>query len=436
MTGSKQYPLSGVQRGFIAASGFMATTNTVPATYLIEGSFSVEQIVAAWGKVVQRHDALRTVIGVHDRTLFQRTVDLPGFAEAIRVQRPRRVLGGNADAQVQRLMDEYLAMPFDLREAPPWRGFLIPTARNRWILGLTFAHVIIDGASVGVLAQDLADALGGSERPKPLQVGPLASKEHQIQSTPAQEQFWRKEYALRKPLRASWKGNPATFHVVPIEPFPAALVEQLDTLRKAHGVSITSMLGALAGVAGRLLTGGNLMIGYATAQRDRENVANGNQLSVGALHDHLPALAAVNPTQSFMDCAVAHQARREQARQHRLPTGHLATIADNTPYDLAVNYGRFGAPASLAVRGGGTVTAVPVEAIGPVNVRRATTAAPARAFIAGPGPDGGIQGVMTGITALATRKEVARYPRVMLRIARAVTERPDASLQSLIKPKS
>jgi hypothetical protein len=428
LTSFEQYPLLGVQQGFVLASGVRATTNTVPASYRIEGSFSAAQILEALGKVAQRHEALRTFLAVDGKSVTARVAGrLGSVADTIAVHSPR---AGKAQQVFEKLMAEYLAVPFDLRHAPVWSGFLVKMATDQWMLGLTFAHVIIDGTSTGLIGSDLAAALGGQHRRAPMQLSEIAKKEAQTPVTPDQGAFWRSQYQSRRAIPATWAAKDATYLVVPIPTYEPGLVRQLDAVRRSLEISLTSLFGALAGVAGRALTGGDLMIGYATSQRHRPEVSNGNQLTVGTVHDHLPALAVTDLGRSFAFCATEHHKRRESARQFRLPSGHLAQIAGSTaPYDVAVNYGRFGAPTPVSVNGGGTVTTVPVEAIGPVNVFRATTAAPALAFIASPDDTGAIGGVMTGISGLFTVGKVQRYARLMRAIAGDVATNPSAPVR-------
>jgi hypothetical protein len=434
LSGSQQYPLSGVQDGFVRASGLTATTNTVPATYVIEGSFSVMQLVAALAAVVRRHDALRTVVDTKGGTLFQRALDGPGgVLDAITVRDLRR--RKEWQRQVKEAVTSLLAAPFNLCRGQVCRGFLFQVEDRRWVLVLTFAHVIIDGASTSIVAQDLAAALGGERRPTPLQIGELAQREHDIPVRPHQRRFWLTEYGLRRPLPETWPGGIATYHVVPIPEFSPALVRRLDRLRRGSEVSVTSMLGALASVAGRRLTGGDLMIGYATSQRQSPDSQGGNGLTVGALHDHLPAITPVSSEQSFSDYAATHHARRDQSRLHRLPTGHLARLVGTTPYDVAVNFNRF-ASVTYDVVGGGSVRSVPVEAIGPVMVRRATTAAPPLAFIASKQDDGAFRGVMTGISGLYSEDEIAAFPRLMLELAERFATHPSASIGALLGDRS
>jgi hypothetical protein len=429
LTSFEQYPLLGVQRGFVVASGIRATTNTVPASYRIEG-FSGTQILAALRKVVQRHEALRTSFVADGRSVAAQVTDrLAIGADVIAVHSPR---AGKAQQVFAKLMAENLAKPFDLRHAPVWRGVLVQMATDQWMLGLTFAHVIIDGRSIGLIGSDLAAALGGLRRRAPMQLSEIAKKEADLWITKQQRTFWKDEYQDRRAIPATWAAKDATYLVVPIPTYEPGLVRQLDAVRRSLEISFTSLVGALAGVAGRALTGGDLMIGYATSQRHHPGAKDSNQLTVGTVHDHLPALAVTDLGRSFAFCATEHHKRRESARVFRLPSGHLAQIAGTTPYDVAVNYGRFGAPAPVSVDGGGSVTTVPVEAIGPVNVLRATTAAPALSFIASPDAKGAIGGVMTGISALFQEDEIRRYARLMRAIAGSVAKNPNALVEEFM----
>jgi hypothetical protein len=176
----------------------------------------------------------------------------------------------------------------------------------------------------------------------------------------------------------------------------------------------------------------NPMIGLATSQRDRDGVVNGNQLTIGTVHDHLPVLAEVPRDATFARVVADLHKRRTEARRHRLPTGRLEQYAGGAvPYGIAVNFGRFGSPAPIPVHGGGTVLAMPVEEVGPVNLEEATTAAPALAWIASrEGPT--IRGFVIGISGLYEAATVARYAQALSTNALAVTQQPYRRLSEFV----
>ena len=440
----KQYPLLGVQHGFVMASGIEATTNTVPAAYRIVGDFSGIQIAEAFETVVLRHDALRTAVARHGSAFIQRVTDVAQIVGQIEVLN----WTGQADAVdalTSEKLAEYLALPFDLREAQPWRCFLArvdadSSARSQqtgksWVLGITVAHVVIDGSSIGIIAADLAAALGGVPQPPAPQLYTLVRKEDERVPSPAEVRYWLEQYEARKAIPSQWTGGPATFHVVGLPTFEQELVAGLEGLTVKHGVSISSMLGALAAAAAEKTLGHEaLMLGFATAQRD-----SSNQNMVGPCHDHLPALGRVPSGASFLEVAGGLHARRGAGRLHRLSTRRLERIAQiaagdwsTTPFDLALNYGRFGTPQPIEVRGGGTVTAVPVEAIGPVNLLRATTAAPSLTVIGHRTSDRAIAGVAVGISGLFEAAAIAELATAIHAIARRVVAEPERQLAQLM----
>jgi Condensation domain len=121
----------------------------------LRGRLQVRTLAAALGRLVTRHEALRTrfpeteqgpVAVVDPAPDAPRTlplVDLRGLAE----QRVRLAC--------ERVLADQAGRPFDLVQGPLLRAALLRTAESEHILLLAVHHIVIDGWSLTVLVRDL-----------------------------------------------------------------------------------------------------------------------------------------------------------------------------------------------------------------------------------------------------------------------------------------
>lgn len=419
-----QYPTLSIQDAFIRASG-MKSTNIVPAAWEIAGEFSAAEIREAVERVVARHQALRaSIVEEADGSYSQRVVD----DVAIKIDPVDLKADADAEPIMSWLMGEHLADPFDLATAPLWRGFLAHVAEDRWVLGLAFAHVIMDGASVSVFSGDLAHALGRSTQPEPFQLDAIVATEKEVRVTEEHTNWWADQYATRRSLAAGWGGDRAHFRVAPVPTLPPHTVAGLRRLVEGQGASISTGFGALvAVVALAVLEADRPALGFATGQRNPSN-----QSAFGPLHDHLPVVVDTAAPMSFTGLVRDVHERRAAARQHRLPTGKLEAIANGTPYDIAVNYRPFQAPAPQLVADRGTVTARPIATIGHVGVWRPTSVAPVLAAILRPGR-ADVSGDVTGVSKLFDPMKVRELARALPAITERALGDPEGSVGSLVR---
>jgi hypothetical protein len=117
---------------------------TVPVSLWLEGPFDAGAARRALDAVVERHDALRTVLdGLRPRVLPRLEVDLPVLA------------GGDREAAVAAARD-LAAAPFPaggpLVRAAAWR-----MDGRRHLLSVVVDHVVFDGASISILLDELAE---------------------------------------------------------------------------------------------------------------------------------------------------------------------------------------------------------------------------------------------------------------------------------------
>ncbi|MBD9416216.1 amino acid adenylation domain-containing protein [Pseudomonas sp. PDM16] len=127
------------------------------SAYHMVGAFSLEgeldrgALLAALELIVGRHEALRTRFYEHDGQLCQH-IDPAGplaLDEQDVQDRPEAV---------QALADAHAARAFDLVEGPLLRVQLLRLAGNQWRLQIVCHHIVSDGWSIGVFAEELGRA--------------------------------------------------------------------------------------------------------------------------------------------------------------------------------------------------------------------------------------------------------------------------------------
>lgn len=118
----------------------------------LEGLLDEASLRAAIADVVRRHDALRTVFAKDGRS--QSVV--PDFVPDLMVI---DLTGTSDDAgPLMAFLAEDARLPFDMTSAPPVRAALLHLAADRNVLVFTAHHIICDGWSSNIVAQDIAEA--------------------------------------------------------------------------------------------------------------------------------------------------------------------------------------------------------------------------------------------------------------------------------------
>jgi amino acid adenylation domain-containing protein len=176
---------------------------TIPNAFRFMGELDVAAVKKAFNEVARRHETLRTRFPDQDGRPWQRIdppgdfpvpyVDLTGIPEGARERMGLRVA------------NEHESRPFDLRNERPIRILLMRiNARNHPIL-VTMHHIITDGWSMGVLANDFAEAYEAyrAGRPSPLppiqiQYGDFSVWQRAMlsgETLERQQAYWRNQLA-------------------------------------------------------------------------------------------------------------------------------------------------------------------------------------------------------------------------------------------------
>lgn len=258
----------------------VSRTYQIPGALRLQGRLDEAALRRALDRIVARHESLRTTFELVDGEPAQRIgPQHAGF------QLDALDLSGRPDAelQLQRAMEEAMAVPFDLSAGPLVRGRLIRVAPEEHVLLILMHHIVMDGWSLSLLLQELAALYGayatGREDPLPplaLHYADYAAWQQQwLTGALWQEQcdHWRTTLAGAPPLlelptdRARPAQQDYAGALVDIG-FDAETTAQLKALSRHHGTTLfMTLLAAWSVVLSRLSGQLDMVIGTPVANR-------------------------------------------------------------------------------------------------------------------------------------------------------------------------
>ncbi|WMW47862.1 lichenysin non-ribosomal peptide synthetase LicA [Bacillus paralicheniformis] len=179
---SDDYPLSLAQQRIYIVSQLedAGVGYNMPAAAMLEGTLDVQRIQAAFQKLIDRHEALRTSFTVVDGEPRQNIHQRVQF----------KIEKVEADGKPIEQMAKSFVRRFDLAKAPLMRAGLVRLADGRHVLLFDMHHLVSDGVSISIILNELAALYRGEELPEPN----LHYKDYAFwQRTQAQEGFQKEE---------------------------------------------------------------------------------------------------------------------------------------------------------------------------------------------------------------------------------------------------
>ena len=205
--GDEGLPLTEAQRGLLLLSSLSEAASVAyheSVTMELRGPLKVEFLQAALTEIVTRHEALRVTFHLEDGVGYQKIVPNAEF----RAQFQDVSKAENPELAAREFLANWERKLFDLTRQIPVRGCLIRLAENRHRLALTFHHVAVDGASVGIILNELqtlysAKANGeAAELPLPTPfrdyVAALTAKQNAPEMAEA-ESYWKQQFTAPAP---------------------------------------------------------------------------------------------------------------------------------------------------------------------------------------------------------------------------------------------
>ncbi|WP_016701336.1 non-ribosomal peptide synthetase, partial [Actinoalloteichus spitiensis] len=140
----------------------------------LTGNLERAALATALTALVARHESLRTTFDTHDGEAVQvvhppanvvvRQVDLRPAAGCGRPSRGADGAAQDAHAELRRLLHVERSTPFDMRTGPLLRVLLIREDDNSHVLVLSMHHIVTDGWSMGLIADELTELYGAAVR--------------------------------------------------------------------------------------------------------------------------------------------------------------------------------------------------------------------------------------------------------------------------------
>jgi len=281
-------PLSFAQQRlwFVAQMGEEANAaHNIPLGLRLRGALDAAALEAALGRIVQRHEALRTRFERVDGQPLQRIDAAAAFALS------RHDLSAAADpqAELQRQALEEARAPFDLERAAPVRGRLLRLGEDDHALLLTQHHIASDGWSMGVLIDELSALYrayafdGVATGDDPLPPLPVQYADYALWQRGwldgdllrHQQDYWREHLRAApdllelptdrpRPAVQEHAGDRRRFSL------DAALTRELHAFSHRHGTTLyMTLLAAWAALLGRLSGQQDLVVGTPMVNRNR-----------------------------------------------------------------------------------------------------------------------------------------------------------------------
>ena len=345
------YPCSPMQRGMLLSQLRDPEKYGYKAIFQVESSqgedINPERLCNAWQAVVRRHSTLRTLFvdTVGEESLMDQVVLRNGPGRI-------RMLSGDDDKEAVQKLEAVDCIDYNEKKPPHYLS-ICKTQRGDVFCRLDISHTIVDGFSVPILLDDLADAYGKGiiSKPVPLYRDYIAY----IQSQPRSEsiRYWKGYLSGSEPcLFPTLTDGKAVG-----EPSLGAHAITLDDMSKINdycinsGITLSTLLQFVWALVVRSYTGADeVLFGYLASGRDIPvtNIehAVGAFINMLVCRLQIPADTEVGEALDTMRAdlanAMAHQSCSLAEMQHelKLPGATLFNTAFTYQKRTEVNQGK------------------------------------------------------------------------------------------------
>ncbi|CAC9975508.1 non-ribosomal peptide synthetase [Flavobacterium panici] len=290
------YPLSSSQKRmyFLHEYNTGSLAYNLPAVVTLNGILKKEKLEAAFQKLIQRHNSLRTSFEFLDGNPIQRILPKVDF-----------VITDLAKGEDTNKAIKNFIKPFDLHQAPLWRVGIMSVSNQEHIMVIDTHHIISDEVTNGLLLRDLISLYKGETLPElHIQYQDYVIwnlKENQQKEILKQKEYWLNQFvdevpALQlpydhaRPKQQSEYGDKHAFNLSKNQ------IEQLKKIARAEGVTMYSLILAVYNVfLSKLSNQNDIVIGTPVVGRrhaDLEKIA-------GVFINTLPIRNHLDGSQSF-----------------------------------------------------------------------------------------------------------------------------------------
>ena len=287
---SEPAPLSFAQEGlwFLHQLDRTGSTYNVPLTFVLKGRLEVEALEWGLNQVIQRHEILRTTVGVIAGQACQ--VIAPELAVSIRRIDLRFLPESQRQPEMLRKAIEEARKPFDLAHGPLLRVTLIQVEEEKFFLVLCLHHLVFDEWSQEVLFREWSQfhqayltGMPASLPDMPIQyadyvVWQRGRLQHEVHQ--AQLSYWKEKLAsapkvLTLPLDHLRTASLSFRGAFQRRQLPSNLVEGLRRLAQSEGTTLfMAYLAAYQVLLFETSRQEDILIGTPMANRQRPELEN------------------------------------------------------------------------------------------------------------------------------------------------------------------
>ncbi len=271
-----------------------------------EGRLDVDVLDQALGKVMKRHEALRTTFSADGRTqIIRRSVPSP-----LHISDGSMLIGAEQEAAKEAFLDEVTRQSFDLENGPLVRMGLFRLSQDKQLIAITGHHIIFDGWSLNLLINDLAvnysAVLGQSPFPQdtPPQFREYVEWLTDTLSSPEidlQREFWKEKlkaplprlelpHDRTPPAKWSWEGDRVS------ERISQSLRMELDALGRGSGATLfMTLLSAFQSYLHRITGQEDILVGSPVLGRSMPESLK----TIGYMAHILPVRSHFDADESF-----------------------------------------------------------------------------------------------------------------------------------------
>jgi amino acid adenylation domain-containing protein len=307
-----------------------APFHCVPRVLAVKGPLDTGLLERAFNRMAERHDLLRSVYEEVDGEPQQSI--LPGQHLAVTVTDLTPGGAGPGPADLDALIRDDIATAFDITTGPVIRLSAYQLAANDWRLVLNFHHITCDGWSEGIALNELTALYeayaAGQPDPLPpprLQYADYAAYQQEVLGSPeaaGHHDYWRTQLGdqipildlptdFPRPATETYEGDSIGLE------FPPELVEQLQQLARANGVTLFMV--AIAAYATLLLryTGQeDIVLGTPVNNRELSDIHD----VIGYFVTNLPLRLDLSGDPSFTELLARVRETVLGAFEHKLTT--------------------------------------------------------------------------------------------------------------------
>ena len=292
--------------------GQVATYN-MPSAYRIAGQLDIDLLRKALATLLQRHQALRTVISAVDGVPVGKLLPIHEGTVPFRVVDLTSVSAQDLEGVLRGYLDEDSSRPFDLSQDFLLRSQVFILGNDSFALMLNVHHIAADGVSINIILRELADIYAGHQ----LDNLSFSYSDYAVQhedwlqrgESKRQVAFWKQELQDAPELLTLVTDHPRTgarSMVAAHQPVQVdgVVVQRLEQLARTHRTTLFSiMLAGYAYLLSKLSNQADVVVGIPVAGRNRTEIDGLVGFFVNTLALHVKVDPCVSANDYFADCA-------------------------------------------------------------------------------------------------------------------------------------